>query len=91
MTHPVDMYVGKRIRHRRWALSMSQAALGEKIGVKFQQVQKYEIGANRISASRLWEVSKALDVPISFFFLPGDQLEQDKRSEHAEYSAAERA
>ncbi len=82
MPHPIDIQVGKTIRHRRWALDMSQAELGEKIGVKFQQVQKYELGTNRISASRLWEVSKALDVPISFFFLSSNQLDQSNLISH---------
>lgn len=74
VAHAVDELVGKRIRHRRWALGVTQAELGEKIGVKFQQVQKYELGINRISASRLWEVSRALDVPISFFFISNNSL-----------------
>jgi transcriptional regulator with XRE-family HTH domain len=68
MPHPVDTEVGKRIRYRRWKLGMTQMELAERIGVKFQQVQKYETGANRISASRLWEASKALDVSVAFFF-----------------------
>lgn len=68
MKHPVDVHVGKRIRHRRWMVGMTQQQLAEKLGVKFQQVQKYETGMNRVSASRLWDVSSALDVPVSFFF-----------------------
>jgi len=67
-THHIDTEVGKRIRYRRWKLGMTQTELGHRIGVKFTQIQKYETGANRISASRLWETSKALSVPISFFF-----------------------
>lgn len=59
--HPIDVLVGKRIRHQRWKLGMTQALLADQIGVKFQQVQKYETGANRISASRLWQVARALD------------------------------
>ena len=66
--HPVDVHVGKRIRHRRWMAGITQQHLAERIGVKFQQVQKYESGGNRISASRLWEVSSVLDVPIAYFF-----------------------
>ncbi|WP_372614597.1 helix-turn-helix domain-containing protein [Aquicoccus sp.] len=68
MAHPVDVHVGKRIRHRRWLLGMTQQQLAEKVGIKFQQIQKYETGANRVSASRLWDISEALDVPVSFFF-----------------------
>lgn len=68
MTHPVDVHVGKRIRHRRWLLGMTQHQLAEKVGIKFQQIQKYETGANRVSASRLYDISDGLGVPISFFF-----------------------
>lgn len=71
MRHPIDIMVGKKLRHRRWMLGMSQQGLGELIGVRFQQVQKYETGANRISASRLWEAARALDVPITYFFDTG--------------------
>lgn len=68
MTHPVDVHVGKRIRHRRWLVGMTQQQLAEQVGIKFQQIQKYETGANRVSASRLWDIAAALDVQISFFF-----------------------
>ncbi len=68
MTHPVDVHVGKRIRHRRWLAGMTQQQLAEKVGIKFQQIQKYETGANRVSASRLWDIAEALTVPVSFFF-----------------------
>lgn len=68
MKHPVDVHVGKRIRHRRWMVGMTQQQLGESVGIKFQQIQKYETGMNRVSASRLWDISSALEVPINFFF-----------------------
>ncbi|SEN32439.1 Transcriptional regulator, contains XRE-family HTH domain [Roseovarius tolerans] len=68
MAHPVDVHVGKRIRHRRWLVGMTQQQLAEAVGIKFQQIQKYETGANRVSASRLWDIAEALDVDISFFF-----------------------
>ena len=68
MAHPVDVHVGKRIRHRRWLVGMTQQQLAEQVGIKFQQIQKYETGANRVSASRLWDISEALDVAVSFFF-----------------------
>ena len=68
MKHPVDVHVGKRIRHRRWMVGMTQQQLGEIVGIKFQQIQKYETGMNRVSASRLWDIAKALEVQISFFF-----------------------
>ncbi len=68
MKHPVDAHVGKRIRHRRWMVGMTQQKLAEKVGIKFQQIQKYETGMNRVSASRLWDIADALEVPVSFFF-----------------------
>lgn len=68
MKHPVDVHVGKRIRHRRWMVGMTQQQLGENVGIKFQQIQKYETGMNRVSASRLWDIASALEVPINFFF-----------------------
>ena len=61
----IDMHVGKRVRLRRALLGMSQEQLGAELNVTFQQVQKYERGANRINASRLWDTSQILDVPIS--------------------------
>ena len=68
MAHPVDVHVGKRIRHRRWLVGMTQQQLAQHVGIKFQQIQKYETGANRVSASRLWDISETLEVPVSFFF-----------------------
>jgi transcriptional regulator with XRE-family HTH domain len=74
--NPVDKHVGSRVRMRRMMLSMSQEKLGDALGLTFQQVQKYEKGTNRVSASRLQQVSNILQVPIPFFFegaphLPG--------------------
>ena|SRR5690242_18707264 len=66
--NPVDVHVGSRVRLRRTLLGMSQEKLGDSIGLTFQQVQKYERGANRIGASRLFELSRVLDVPVTFFF-----------------------
>jgi transcriptional regulator with XRE-family HTH domain len=68
MKHPVDVHVGQRVRQRRWMVGMTQQQLGNKVGIKFQQIQKYETGTNRVSASRLWDIAAALDVPVSFFF-----------------------
>ncbi len=65
---PVDVHVGGRIRLRRKLLGVSQGELGKALGLTFQQVQKYERGANRVSASALYRLSSALDVPVSFFF-----------------------
>ncbi|QBY01622.1 XRE family transcriptional regulator [Rhodophyticola sp. CCM32] len=73
MKHPVDIHVGKRIRHRRWMVGMTQQQLAEKVGIKFQQIQKYETGMNRVSASRLWDIATSLCVPVSYFF---DSLEE---------------
>lgn len=66
--NPVDVHVGARVRLRRTLLGMSQEKLGEALGLTFQQVQKYERGANRVGASRLFDLSRVLDVPVSFFF-----------------------
>lgn len=68
MKHPVDAHVGKRIRHRRWMVGMTQQQLADKVGIKFQQIQKYETGMNRVSASRLWDIAETLGVTIGFFF-----------------------
>lgn len=68
MKHPVDVHVGKRIRHRRWIAGTTQQQLAERVGIKFQQIQKYETGMNRVSASRLWDIALALGVQVSFFF-----------------------
>lgn len=65
---PIDIHVGSRIRLRRTLMGMSQERLGEALGLTFQQVQKYERGVNRVGASRLFDLSRVLDVPIGFFF-----------------------
>ena len=72
--NPVDVHVGSRVRLRRVLLGMSQEKLGEQLGLTFQQVQKYEKGSNRISASRLFQIGQILDVPVQFFFedMPAD-------------------
>ncbi|MEQ8398940.1 helix-turn-helix transcriptional regulator [Thalassobaculum sp.] len=66
--NPVDVHVGVRIRLRRTLLGMSQERLGDALGLTFQQVQKYERGANRVGASRLFDLARALQVPVGFFF-----------------------
>ncbi len=83
MTHPVDGHVGKRIRHRRWMLGMTQQQLAQAVGIKFQQIQKYETGMNRVSASRLWDIAEAMDVPVSFFY-DGLSVNMDDAAEQAE-------
>ena len=66
--NPIDVHVGQRIRQRRTLLGMSQERLAESIGLTFQQVQKYERGSNRVGSSRLFDLTRVLDVPISYFF-----------------------
>lgn len=78
MPHPVDVHVGKRIRHRRWMVGMTQQQLAQKVGIKFQQIQKYETGANRVSASRLWDIAETLEAEVSFFF---DGLDHGNKSQ----------
>ena len=73
--HSTDKYVGNRVRTRRMMLGMSQTNLGDALGLTFQQVQKYEKGENRISASRLQQAAHALQVPVSFFFEGGPKLD----------------
>jgi transcriptional regulator with XRE-family HTH domain len=66
--NPIDIHVGSRVRFRRMLLGMSQEKLGEKLGLTFQQVQKYEKGINRIGASRLYDLAQVLGVPVQFFY-----------------------
>ncbi|AGF74042.1 transcriptional regulator [Bartonella australis AUST/NH1] len=68
---PIDVYVGTRIRLRRNILGLTQEKLGEKLGITFQQVQKYEKGTNRVGASRLQAIAEIMDVPVSYFFDKG--------------------
>jgi transcriptional regulator with XRE-family HTH domain len=90
MKHPVDVHVGKRVRHRRWMVGMTQQQLGERVGIKFQQIQKYETGMNRISASRLWDIAHALGVPVSFFFEGLDENDAEVAAIAAEAQAEPR-
>ncbi|GGY44289.1 helix-turn-helix domain-containing protein [Parvularcula lutaonensis] len=79
MPHQVDLHVGQRLRQRRTLLGMTQQKLADAVGIKFQQIQKYESGANRISASRLWVIARALEVPVSHFF---EGLTEEERALH---------
>ena len=83
MPHKVDVHVGQKIRQRRWLTGMTQQRLAELVGIKFQQIQKYETGANRVSASRLWDIADALDVNVSFF-IDGIKTEEEEAQAHAE-------
>ncbi len=80
MTHSVDAHVGWKVRKRRWMMGMTQKQLGDSVGVKVTQIQKYETGTNRISASRIWDIAAAMEVPVSFFFegLDGQAPEMGK-------------
>lgn len=75
MPHHIDIHVGKRIRHRRWEIGMSQLDLAQCVGVRFQQIQKYELGSNRVSASRLWDIADAMKVPVEHFFKGSEAIE----------------
>ena len=85
----VDAYVGSRVQFRRKQLGLSQEKLGEALGITFQQVQKYEKGINRIGASRLVDIAKCLDTPVSFFFPKdeADSLSLDRSAEPIDASA----
>ncbi len=66
--HAVDVHVGQRLRQRRWMLGLTQQQLAERVGIRFQQIQKYETGENRTSAGRLWDMAQALGVRVAFFY-----------------------
>ena len=68
MANDIDLYLGKRLRRRRRLLGLTQQQLAGAVGVRFQQIQKYECGANRISAARLWQLSEALQVQVAYFY-----------------------
>ncbi|MBV9862005.1 MAG: helix-turn-helix transcriptional regulator [Alphaproteobacteria bacterium] len=85
---PIDVHVGSRVRLRRTMLGLSQEKLGDAIGLTFQQVQKYERGANRIGASRLHELSRVLDVPVAFFYDETDPVRAPALGGFAEPEAA---
>lgn len=86
-SHPVDVYVGRRLRLKRTIMGMSQEALGKATGVTFQQIQKYERGMNRMGASRLYHFAKLLSVSVSYFF--EGYGEEDLVSESGAYGVAE--
>ena len=68
MAAEIDLHLGRRLRRRRRLLGLTQQQLGERVGVRFQQIQKYECGANRLSAARLWELAEALETPVTYFY-----------------------
>lgn len=77
MGSEIDIHLGKRLRRRRRLLGLTQQQLAGACGVRFQQIQKYECGANRISAARLWQLSEALQVPVAYFY---DGLSEQERN-----------
>jgi transcriptional regulator with XRE-family HTH domain len=86
--HPVDIYVGKRLRLKRTLQGLSQESIGNAIGVTFQQIQKYERGINRMGASRIFDFARALGVPVSYFF---EGFTEESSSAHANHGMAESA
>jgi transcriptional regulator with XRE-family HTH domain len=68
MSDEIDFHLGRRMRRRRRLMGLTQQQLAESCGVRFQQIQKYECGANRVSAARLWRIASALEVPVGYFF-----------------------
>ena len=88
MGNDIDLHLGKRLRRRRRLLGLTQQQLASVCGVRFQQIQKYECGANRISAARLWQLSEALEVPVGYFY---DDLTDIIRAQAAPDVQEERA
>ncbi len=86
--HPVDVHVGGRVRLRRRFLGLSQKELADALGLTFQQIQKYERGANRVSASKLYETAKVLKVPLSYFFEGFENQDGTERSSQELLSTA---
>ena len=86
MGNDIDLHLGKRLRRRRRLLGLTQQQLADSVGVRFQQIQKYECGANRISAARLWRLSEALEVPVGYFYdgLSATAEARDTMGERAE-------
>ena len=86
MPSVIDVHLGRRLRRRRRILGLTQQQLGVQVGVRFQQIQKYECGANRLSAARLWELAEALQTPISYFYdgldTPSAQLQTSPSQDH---------
>ncbi|RED54041.1 helix-turn-helix domain-containing protein [Aestuariispira insulae] len=83
MAHPTDIYVGAKVREARMLKGFSQERLAERLGISFQQVQKYEKGSNRIGCSRLWDISVVLETPVTFFF---NGLEGEHHEVHSDIS-----
>jgi len=81
MFHPIDVHVGKRVRFKRKVMGYTQSDLGEEVGLTFQQIQKYEKGENRISASKLFQIAQTLNTCVSFFFEGYDKVKESNADE----------
>ncbi len=77
MALSIDVHVGQRVRQRRWMLGMTKRQLGDKIGLRLQQIRKFEAATNRISAKGMWDIAAALEVPVAYFFEGLDGQEAD--------------
>ncbi|MEW6596319.1 MAG: helix-turn-helix transcriptional regulator [Pseudomonadota bacterium] len=88
MANDIDLHLGKRLRRRRRLLGLTQQQLAASVGIRFQQIQKYECGANRISAARLWQLSEALEVPVGYFY---DGLAEAREKREAAAAAEPRS
>ncbi len=86
MANDIDLHLGRRLRRRRRLLGLTQQQLASAVGIRFQQIQKYECGANRISAARLWQLSEALEIPIGYFY---DGLTEAQERKEREIAAPE--
>ena len=84
MTISVDVHVGQRVRQRRWMLGMTQKQLGDKIGIRLQQIRKFEAATNRLSARGMWDIAMALEVPVAYFFEGLDGQPPDLGEAHDE-------
>lgn len=87
MAADIDLHLGRRLRRRRRLLGLTQQQLGDRVGIRFQQIQKYECGANRISAARLWQLAEALQAPITYFY---DGLDEAATAEPVQETLARR-
>jgi len=90
MANDIDLHLGRRLRRRRRLLGLTQQQLASAVGIRFQQIQKYECGANRISAARLWQLSEALEIPIGYFY-DGLAEAQERREREAPALAESRS
>ena len=79
MPSEIDLHLGRRLRRRRRLLGLTQQQLADQVGVRFQQIQKYECGANRLGAARLWQLAEALNTPVNYFYEGLEELQSTTR------------